>query len=89
MTKAAFGRRNAKVIASSADAVLKEHAEYRAGAKAEKTAAKNRDGSLIDRMLAWLSYYTLVFVSTVAMTPDTAAAAVMKVRQVVETALPG
>jgi len=89
MTRSTFGQREAKRLAHTQATALKEHAEYTRGGASRDKPGKRRDGSLIDRMLAWLSYFTLVFAAMVTLTPDSAAAAVLTVHTIVTTALPG
>lgn len=89
MTRPAFGQREAKKLVYIQTSALKEHADYVRGDAPRKKTRRRRDGSLIDRMLAWLSYFTLVFAAMVTLMPDNAAAAVFTVHQIVTTALPG
>lgn len=89
MTRPAFGQREAKKLVYIQTSALKEHADYVRGGTSGKKPRKRRDGSLLDRMLAWLSYFTLVFAAMVTLMPDNAAAAVFTVHQIVTTAMPG
>jgi len=88
MRRPAFGHREAKTLVYSKSSALKVHADYvRAGAP-RKAVRPRRDGSPVDRMLAWLSYFTLVFTAAVVLTPDSAAAAAFHIHRAVTTALP-
>ncbi len=89
MTRPAFGQREAKKLVHTQTTALKDHAEYLRNAAPRKNTRKRRDGSLLDRMLAWLSYFTLVFAAMVTLVPDNAAAAVVTVHTIVTTTLPG
>lgn len=72
MTKSAFGRRDVKEFSTGDSELVKAHMAYTGTA----------DTPLIDRVLTWTSYYTLVFVTIAAFAPDQAAAAVLTVRAV-------
>jgi hypothetical protein len=89
MTRSTFGQREAKRLAHTQATALKAHAEYVQGGAPRHKHDKRRDGSLIDRMLAWLSYFTLVFAAVITLTPDSAAAAALTIHSIVATALPG
>ncbi|GAB4352502.1 MAG: hypothetical protein Kow0026_10070 [Oricola sp.] len=87
MTRPAFGQREAKALDDAPQSTLKDHARYVRGSTPGKKP-RRRDGSVIDRVLAWLSYFTLVFTAVVALTPDSAAGAVVTVHRIVTTAVP-
>lgn len=85
MTRPAFGQREAKNLVYSRNSAVKDHAEYVRTATPSKKSRRRRDGSLLDRLLAWLSYFTLVFATMVTLMPENAAAAVFTVHQIVTT----
>jgi len=89
MTRPTFGQREATKLAHPQTIALKAHADYVRAGSPHKEAGKKRDGSLVDRMLAWISYFTLVFTAMVTLTPDGAAAAVVTVHDIVTTTIPG
>lgn len=73
MTEPNFGRRNVKEFCTSGKEVMKAHDRYVA-----------EPGSpVIDSVLTWSSYYTLVFTSLCAFAPGTAAAAVIQVTEII------
>ena len=73
MNQPVFGRRDKKEIAAERGSVVRAHAEYK----------KEKRVSMIEKIMTWLSYYTLVFATVAAFTPDSAVAAVLGVGQIV------
>ena len=82
MARPGFGKRNVKQIELNRKSALKVHADYVKKAPSTRQGPGKHQGkrpSLGERIIVWLSYYTMVFAAVVMHAPDTAVAAVRNI----------
>ncbi len=80
MAHPAFGKRTVKPIELGRDKAIKVHADYvRKGSPPRRKRRKRPP--LAERIVTWLSYYTLVFVTIASQAPDVAVAAIRGLNQ--------
>ncbi|MAZ18454.1 MAG: hypothetical protein CL535_19270 [Ahrensia sp.] len=80
MAHPGFGKRNAKRIDLTTDKAIRVHSDYVRKASPPGRKPKKRP-ALAERIVTWLSYYTLVFVTIATYAPDAAASAICGLNQ--------
>jgi len=80
MAHPGFGKRNVKKIELTTDKAIKVHADYMKKASPPGRKPRKRP-PLAERIVTWLSYYTLVFVTIAIHAPDAAATAIRGLNQ--------
>ena len=78
MARSGSGSRAVKRIEPNRKSALKVQADYIKNARSTRQGQEKRQGKrppLGERIIVWLSYYTMVFAAIVMHTPDAAAAA--------------
>ena len=80
MAQPGFGKRDAKPIELTTDKAIKVHADYVRKASPPGRKPKKRP-ALAERIVTWLSFYTLVFVTIAALAPDAAISVIRGLNQ--------
>lgn len=80
MAQPGFGKRNAKRIELTTDKAIKVHSDYVRKASPPGRKPKKQP-VLAERVVAWISYYVLVFVTIAIHAPDAAVSAIRGLNQ--------